>query len=77
MEAKVDILNKVKEIVSRYEVCDLEIVDNIDNINVSDLSKVQIAMEIERVFGVEFDFGDITKLRTVNELVTFIEEQNS
>ncbi len=77
MYQKEDIIKKVKEIVGRYDAQSVLTDENIDMIEVYDLSKVQIAMEIERVFGVEFDLGDITKVRTISDLVKVIEEQNS
>ncbi len=77
MVEKVEIINKVKEIVSRYEVSDLSEDDRLDKIQISDLSKVQIAMEIERVFDVQFDLNDVTSVKTVSDLVKIIEEQNS
>ncbi len=76
MIEKIDIINRVKEIVSRYEATDIGNEDKLEDINVTDLSKVQIAMEIERVFGVEFNLGDLTKLQTVKDLVVFIEKNS-
>ncbi len=77
MVDKVEIIDKVREIVGRYENVSIKEDDNLEKIDVSDLSKVQIAMELERVFCIDFELEDITKLKTVNDIVTFIENQNS
>ncbi len=78
MITKNEILVKVKEIVSRYEVSnelskELTENDNLSEVHISDLSRVQIAMELERVFDVEFDINMISRLNTINDLVSFIE----
>ncbi len=78
METKNDILNKVKEVVGRYE--DIKSISNEDSLNelkISDLSKVQISMEIERIFDVDFDINMISNIKNVADLVSFIENAKS
>ncbi len=78
MDSKLDIINKVKEIVGRYEVIDeLSEYECLESLLIADLSKVQIAMELERVYDIEFDLSMISSFKTVGDLVSFIEREKS
>ncbi len=76
MTKKEDIIIKVKEIIRKYEEVNISSEDELERINISELSKVQISMEVERVFGIEFELEQISNIITVGDLVAYIGENS-
>ncbi len=74
-----EILTGLIEILKKYDknIVELNDVTKIEELKIEDLSKVQVVMEVERKFGVEFDILDLQKIRTVKDIVDFVEHFNS
>ncbi len=68
-------INELNKIFKKYCI-KLEGINhntNIDSIKIDELSKVQICMEIERKFDVEFDIDKISELETVKDIIMFLD----
>lgn len=73
-----NIKDKVLDIVGKYDnsITEVDDEDVLLEIEIEDLSKIQITMEIERLFNVEFELTDIENINKVKDLVSFIEAYN-
>ncbi len=74
-----EILVSLVDILKKYDknVLNCEDEMKIEKLKIEDLSKVQVIMEVERKFDVEFDILDLQKIRAVKDIVDFIENFNS
>ncbi len=74
-----EILTGLNEIIRKYDKHFSDYDNDLANeeLQIDDLSKVQVVMEVERKFGVEFDILDMHKIRSVKDLVDFIEKLTS
>lgn len=73
-----NIKEKLFSIVSKYDssISEIDDEDVLLEVKIDDLSKTQIAMEIERTFDIEFEFEDIGKIEKAKDLVDFIVTYN-
>ncbi len=71
------LLQEIKEIINKYDksVQNIKDADFLSEVIIDELSKVQIIMEIERKFNIDFDIEDFQKFKTVSDLVGYIEEK--
>ena len=69
-----EILEQIKEIIKdfRGEAIDLKIDDNFNDLGFDSLDRVELVMEIEEKFDIEFP--DEIQIETVRELVETIEK---
>ncbi len=74
-----EILKVLGDILSKYDKNIVELTEKslINELTIEDLSKVQVVMEVERVFDIEFDIMYLEKIKTIQDLVEFIENYNS
>ncbi len=71
------LLLEIKDIINKYDksIKNIKEEDFINEIIADELSKVQIIMEIERKFGIDFDIEDLERFKTTNDLIEYIEEK--
>ncbi len=76
---RAEILKILKNILLKYDknIEGLTEEGLLTEFTIEDLSKVQVVMEVERIFDVEFDIIDIEKFKTVNDIIEFVENYNS
>ncbi len=68
-------INELKDILNKYciNTKGIDQNTNIEDIKIDDLSKVQICMEVERKFDVEFDIDKINEFETVRDILMFLD----
>ncbi len=76
---KIEILDKLNYVLVKYDstMCKINNESILEELEIEDLSKVQIIMEVERIFNIEFDLGDLSNISSVGDLVNFIENQQN
>ncbi len=76
---KNEIINNLKVILKKYDKTFTDFNDEtkFEDLKIDELSKVQVVMEVERKFDVEFDILDLQNIRLVKDIVEFIEKSNS
>lgn len=76
---KLEIHNEVQEIFRDvFDEEDIVITDetNADDIDEWDsLSQIRLTVSIEKKFGIKFDFGELTSLHNVGEMIDLIEKK--
>lgn len=71
--------NKVKEIIG--DILDLEVSEIADDANILDdlgadsIAVMEIVMELEGEYDIEVDTADIPNLKSVNDIVAYIESK--
>ncbi len=76
---RTQVLRDLSCILRKYDKSIGELTEDslMNELVIEDLSKVQVIMEVERVFNVEFELMDLNRIRTVEDIVMFIEKYNS
>ncbi len=74
---KKEIIENLYSVILKYDKYVSELKDDmkIEDVKIDELSKVQIVMEVERIFDVEFDIGNMHNIKTVGEIAEFIENR--
>jgi len=75
------ILEQIKEIVAEQLDVDLEKVTPeasfVDDLGADSLDLTELIMAMEDQFGMEIDDDEAQKLRTVQDVITYVESQQS
>ncbi len=75
------ILEQIKEIVAEQLDVDLEQVTPeasfVDDLGADSLDLTELIMAMEDQFGMEIDDDEAQKLRTVQDVITYVESQQS
>ena len=68
-----NIAERVTQIVANIEQVESKPPD--EPLKCDSLDKTYIAMELEEAFGVEVDIDNLPELKTINDIVKFVEAQ--
>ena len=71
-----DKIEKIKEILAKkINVDNLGADDDLSKLGLDSLDLVEIVMDVEEVFGVQFEMDEIKNFRTINDVVKSLESK--